>query len=57
MFGNSGGLGFNVSFVDRGSVFVDSLADWHVPSPWSGSLPLCPLIFSWCYDIHYNIVL
>ena len=25
MFGDSGGLGFNVSFVDRASMFVESV--------------------------------
>ena len=25
MFGNSGGFGFNVSFVDRASMFVESV--------------------------------
>ena len=25
MFGNSGGFGFNVCFVDRASMFVDSV--------------------------------
>ena len=25
MFGNSGGIGFNVSFVDRASMFVESV--------------------------------
>ena len=27
MFGNSGGFGFNVSFVDRASMFIESVFD------------------------------
>ena len=27
MFGNSGGFGFSVSFVDRASMFVESVFD------------------------------
>ena len=33
MFDNSGGFGFSASFVDRASVFVESLAELTYPKP------------------------
>ena len=33
MFGNSGGFGFSVSFVDRASMFVESVFETSLVSP------------------------
>ena len=54
MFGNSGGFGFNVSFVDKASMFVESVFETSLSFAYacivksSGYTVSCKLNF-WCY--------
>ena len=50
MFGNSGGFGFSVSFVDRASMFVESVFAFRLCIVKSNYTVSCKLNF-WCYRL------